>query len=281
MKLDCAGKSLDLSQAALMGVLNVTPDSFSDGGRFVELDAACEQAQAMLREGAKIIDIGGESTRPGADPVSTQEELARVIPVIERLHQQFDCIISIDTSKPEVMTAAVNAGASIINDVCGLASEESMRAAAAANVPVCIMHMQGEPRSMQKSPSYDNVVNEVKLFLLEKAQQCVDHGILKSNIIIDPGFGFGKKVHHNVNLLNHLDTLCAAGYPVLAGLSRKSMIGHLLGLPVDERVAPSVALAIMAVQKGAKIIRTHDVKQTHDAIRMIEALAQIEADNFQ
>ena len=253
------------------------PDSFSDGGQFIELDAACQQAQAMLRAGARIIDIGGESTRPGADPVSTDEELARVIPVIERLYNQFDCIISIDTSKPQVMLAAVNAGASIINDVCGLASQQSMQAAAEANVPVCIMHMRGEPRSMQKSPSYDDVVKEVKDFLLDKASQCVDHGILKSNIIIDPGFGFGKKVHHNVSLLNHLDELCAAGYPVLAGLSRKSMIGHLLGLPVDERVAPSVALAIIAVQKGAKIIRTHDVKQTHDAIRMIEALGMNES----
>ena len=277
MNLDCAGKSLDLSQTVLMGVLNVTPDSFSDGGQFIELDAACQQAQAMLRAGARIIDIGGESTRPGADPVSTDEELARVIPVIERLYNQFDCIISIDTSKPQVMLAAVNAGASIINDVCGLASQQSMQAAAEANVPVCIMHMRGEPRSMQKSPSYDDVVKEVKDFLLDKASQCVDHGILKSNIIIDPGFGFGKKVHHNVSLLNHLDELCAAGYPVLAGLSRKSMIGHLLGLPVDERVAPSVALAIIAVQKGAKIIRTHDVKQTHDAIRMIEALGMNES----
>ncbi len=213
-----------------------------------------------------------EATRPGAQAVSTNDEMARVIPVIRRIDQQFDCIISVDTSKPEVMLEAVNSGAGIINDVCGLASEASMLAAARSNVPVCIMHMQGNPRSMQKSPYYDNVVEDVKAILLNKAKQCIDHGILKSNIIIDPGFGFGKKVHHNVTLLNRLDKLCDAGFPVLAGLSRKSMIGHLLGLPVDERVAPSVALAIIAVQKGAKIIRTHDVKPTHDAIRMVEAL---------
>ena len=272
MNLDCAGKSLDLSETVIMGVLNVTPDSFSDGGQFIEPNAACRQAEGMLRDGAQIIDIGGESTRPGAQPVSIDEELKRVIPVISRLHQQFDCIISIDTSKPQVMLEAVKAGASLINDVCGLASEASMRAAVEANVPVCIMHMQGDPRSMQHSPHYENVVEEVKTFLINKASQCMDYGVLKSNIIIDPGFGFGKKVHHNVSLLNHLDVLCETGFPVLAGLSRKSMIGHLLGLPIDERVAPSVALAILAVQKGAGIIRTHDVKQTHDAIRMIEAL---------
>lgn len=272
MIMDCAGKSLDLSRTAIMGVLNVTPDSFSDGGRFIEIDAACRQVQAMLRGGARIIDIGGESTRPGAQPVSEQEEIDRVIPVISRLKQEYDCIISIDTSKPQVMLEAVKSGAGIINDVCALSSEESMRAAARAAVPVCIMHMQGSPRTMQKSPSYSDVLLEVKRFLLDKARQCVDFGIEKSNIIIDPGFGFGKNVHHNVHLLNHLDELCDSGYPVLAGLSRKSMIGHLLGLPVDERLAPSIALAIVAVQKGAKIIRTHDVKQTHDAVRMIEAL---------
>ena len=272
MILDCAGKSLDLSKTVIMGVLNVTPDSFSDGGQFIELDAACRQAETMLGAGAKIIDIGGESTRPGATSVSTEDELERVIPVISRLHQEFDCIISIDTSKPEVMLESVKSGASMINDVTALASQASMRAALKANVPVCIMHMRGDPRSMQKSPSYDNVVEDVKAFLFNKAKQCIDYGIAKSKIIIDPGFGFGKKVHHNVSLLNHLDELCDSGFPVLAGLSRKSMIGHLLGLPVEERVAPSIAMAIVAVQKGAKIIRTHDVKQTHDAIRMIEAL---------
>ena len=272
MKLDCAGKPLDLSKTSIMGVLNITPDSFSDGGQFIELDAACRQAQSMLRGGAQIIDIGGESTRPGAQAVSTDEELERVIPVISRLKREFDCIISVDTSKPQVMLEAVNSGASLINDVCGLSSPASKDAAMQANVPVCIMHMQGDPRSMQKSPTYENVVEDVRSFLATRAKQCIDHGIAKSNIIIDPGFGFGKKVHHNVSLLTHLNELCETGYPVLAGLSRKSMIGHLLGLPIDERVAPSIALAIIAVQNGAKIIRTHDVKQTHDAIRMIEAL---------
>ena len=272
MILDCADKSLDLSRTAIMGVLNVTPDSFSDGGQFIELDAACAQAHSMLRAGADIIDIGGESTRPGAQAVSTEDELARVIPVISRLHAEFNCIISIDTSKPAVMLAAVNAGASLINDVCGLNSIESMQAAAKADVPVCIMHMQGTPRTMQKAPHYDDVVADVKSILLKRAGECERQGIKKAKIILDPGFGFGKTVQHNITLLNGLESLCAIDYPVLVGLSRKSMIGHLLGLPVEEREAPSIALAIKAVQKGAKIIRAHDVKATHDAIRMIEAL---------
>lgn len=272
MNLDFAGKSLDLSQTVIMGVLNVTPDSFSDGGLFIKPEAACRQAESMLRGGAQIIDIGGESTRPGAQAVSISEELGRVIPVIDRLHRELDCIISVDTSKPEVMLEAVASGAGLINDVCGMATQASVEAALKANVPVCIMHMQGNPRSMQIEPTYDNVVDDVRDFLMERARLCVDSGISKSKIIIDPGFGFGKKVHHNVQLLNQLKELCETGYPVLAGLSRKSMIGHLLGLPVDERVAPSIALAIIAVQKGASIIRTHDVKQTHDAIRMVEAL---------
>lgn len=265
---------MDLSRAVIMGVLNVTPDSFSDGGLFLELDQACHQAEYMLRSGAEIIDIGGESTRPGAEEVSIEEELNRVIPVIEKLTREFDCVVSIDTSKPDVMTEAVNAGAGLINDVCGLKTTQSMQAAAAAAVPVCIMHMQGTPRTMQQSPVYDDVVQEVKSFLVDKAQECQRNGIDKARIIIDPGFGFGKTVDHNLSLLNHLDVLCDAGYPVLAGLSRKSMIGHLLGLPVEERMAPSIALAIKAMQNGAKIIRAHDVKETHDAIRMIEALEQ-------
>ncbi len=272
MNLDCAGKTLDLSRTVIMGVLNVTPDSFSDGGQFVELDDACKQAEFMLRSGAEIIDVGGESTRPGAEEISISNELDRVIPVIERISNEFDCVISVDTSKPQVMTEAVKAGAGIINDVCGLKSEESMLAAAKSKVPVCIMHMQGDPRTMQHSPSYGDVVEEVKEFLITKANECEQNGIDHAQIIIDPGFGFGKKVEHNISLLNHLDHLCNSDYPVLVGLSRKSMIGHLLGLPVDQRVAPSLALAIKAVQKGARIIRAHDVKETHDAIRMIEAL---------
>jgi dihydropteroate synthase len=198
MNLHCAGKSLDLSRAVIMGVLNITPDSFSDGGQFIEPADACRQAESMLRSGAQIIDIGGESTRPGAQAVSVDEELMRVIPVISRLHREFDCIISVDTSKPEVMLEAVASGASLINDVCGLSSQASMEAAFKANVPVCIMHMQGDPRSMQADPSYDNVADEVRAFLMARASECMDRGISKSNIIIDPGFGFGKKVHHNV-----------------------------------------------------------------------------------
>ena len=272
MNIDCAGKSLDLSRTVIMGVLNVTPDSFSDGGQFVKLDDARQQAEYMLRSGAEIIDVGGESTRPGAQAVSVENELERVLPVIDRLKQEFDCVISVDTSKPEVMTEAVKSGAGLINDVCGFRTEQSIQAAAQSGVPVCIMHMQGDPRTMQQSPRYNDVVEDVKSFLINKAEQCQQYGIDKSKIIIDPGFGFGKAVEHNLSLLNHLDVLCQTGYTVLAGLSRKSMIGHLLGLPVEERMAPSVALAIKAVQNGVKIIRAHDVKQTHDAIRMIEAL---------
>lgn len=272
MILECAGKSLDLSRAAIMGVINITPDSFSDGGRFFNYDDACWQARTMLDDGADIIDIGGESTRPGAKPVPLVQELDRVIPVIEHIAGEMDCIISVDTSKPEVMRAAVSAGAGLINDVCALGADGAIQAAAQTGVPVCLMHMQGSPRTMQANPCYDDVVEEVRTFLLERAAACEAAGISKNRIIIDPGFGFGKTVAHNVALLNHLDDLCTSGYPVLAGLSRKAMIGALLGLPVDERMAASLALAITAVQKGARIIRSHDVRHTRDAIRMIEAL---------
>lgn len=272
MQLDCAGKSLDLSQPQVMGILNVTPDSFSDGGRFIAREQALAHARAMVAEGAGIIDIGGESTRPGAQAVSVDEELARVIPVIEAVRGELDVVISIDTSKAAVMTAAVAAGAGLINDVRALREAGAVQAAAAAAVPVCLMHMQGEPRTMQQQPHYSDVVSEVRDFLVERAECCVQAGISRAQIVIDPGFGFGKTLAHNLQLLRGLPLLAEAGYPLLAGLSRKSMIGALLDLPVEQRQNPSVALATLAVWLGARIVRVHDVAATVQAVRICHAL---------
>lgn len=270
--LDCAGRPLDLSRVAIMGILNVTPDSFSDGGLFLSRDQALAQAVRMVEEGADIIDVGGESTRPGAQPVSTQEELDRVIPVIEVLAQGIAVPISIDTSKPEVMRMAVAAGAGFINDVYALRAEGAISAAASLKVPVCLMHMQGKPRTMQADPRYADVVHDVSRFLRERIDACVAAGISMDQIVIDPGFGFGKTLAHNMELLRHMDSLRQLGAPVLVGLSRKSMIEKVLGLPVGERLYASLALALAAVQNGARIVRVHDVRATRDAIRMYEAV---------
>jgi dihydropteroate synthase len=270
--LDCGARALDLQRTAIMGVLNVTPDSFSDGGHYFSCDAAVVQAVRMAEEGADILDIGGESTRPGAQPVSVQEELGRVIPVIEAVAKSVSLPISIDTSKPEVMRAAVAAGAGLINDVRALREPGALEAAASLNVPVCLMHMQGEPRSMQVSPGYRDVVTEVRDFLRKRIEVAAAAGIPHERIVIDPGFGFGKGVAHNLELLRDLGSLRALGVPVLAGLSRKSLIGALLGLPVDQRVSASVALALIAVQNGAQIVRVHDVRATREAIRMWEVV---------
>lgn len=270
--LDCAGKSIDMSRTVIMGVLNVTPDSFSDGGKFNALDNAIRQAELFIEQGADVIDIGGESTRPNAQPVSLNEELSRVLPVIEKLASRIAKPISIDTYKPEVMTSAVNAGAGIINDVYALRTEGALEAAKNANVPVCLMHMQNNPTSMQNNPNYDNVVDEVANFLQARMKACEAIGISRDKIWLDPGFGFGKTLNHNVNLLNRFKELTALGVPILAGLSRKSMIGHLIGLDVEDREYASIALALIAVQNGANIVRVHDVKGTHDAIRIYEAL---------
>jgi len=270
--LDCKGRALDLSRTAVMGILNVTPDSFSDGGIFLSRDAAVAHALAMVEEGADLIDVGGESTRPGAQAVSVQEELDRVIPVIEAIVRAVPVPISIDTSKPEVMRAAVVAGAGLINDVRALREAGALQAAAALEVPVCLMHMQGEPRSMQHHPVYTDVVVEVRDFLQERVDACVAAGILRRRILIDPGFGFGKSVEHNLELLRRLGELRTLGMPMLAGLSRKSMIGALFGLPVEQRQHASVALALIAVQNGATILRVHDVRATREAIRMFEAV---------
>ncbi|MDP2707770.1 MAG: dihydropteroate synthase, partial [Burkholderiales bacterium] len=242
-----------------MGILNITPDSFSDGGVFLSPDKAITQALRMVEEGADIIDIGGESTRPGAPPVSAQEEIDRVLPVLENLRAQIRLPLSIDTSKPGVMRAAVAGGAGFINDVLALREPGALEAAAELGVPVCLMHMQGEPRTMQENPRYDDVVGEIADFLGERQQAAQAQGIPASQLVIDPGFGFGKTLEHNIELLRGLKRLQRLGAPMLVGLSRKSMIGKALGLPVDRRLHASVALAVMAVQQGARIVRVHDV----------------------
>lgn len=257
----------------VMGVLNVTPDSFSDGGRYLGVADALEQASRMVGEGADILDIGGESTRPGASAVSAAEELERIIPVIERLRVEFDVPISVDTSKAEVMRAAVLAGATMINDVCALQSPGSMDVAAELAVPVCLMHMLGEPRTMQDAPEYEDVVDDVCQFLQNRIDACLAAGISRARVIVDPGFGFGKTLAHNLALLRNLDRIAALGYPVLAGLSRKSMLGQILDRPVDKRLYGGLAMAILARQKGAAIIRVHDVAETVDALRVLAAVS--------
>ena len=270
--LDCNGKTLDLSRPQVMGVLNVTPDSFSDGGIFLAVDMAVAQAQCMVEEGAAIIDVGGESTRPGAEPVPVAEELRRVLPVIEALQSTLPVPVSIDTRKPEVMRAAVAAGAGLINDVCALQAEGAVATAAALDVPVCLMHMQGLPETMQANPEYTDVVGEVAGFLVARAGACIAAGIPAGRILVDPGFGFGKTVEHNLQLLRHLDRLVSRGYPVLVGLSRKSLIGKVLDLPVDKRLYPGIALAVLAAWQGAAVIRSHDVRETVEAVRMCQAV---------
>ena len=265
-------RELALTRPVVMGILNVTPDSFSDGGHYNRLDAALYQAEQMLNDGALILDIGGESTRPGAADVTEQEELSRVVPVIAAIRQRFDCVISVDTSKASVMSAAVQAGADIINDVRALQEPGALQVALAARVPVCLMHMQGAPRSMQHAPDYQDVVAEVKQFLLQRAQLCEQGGMRKQDIILDPGFGFGKSLSHNYMLLQQLQQFADSGYPLLAGMSRKSMVGQLLDIPVSERLAGSLACATIAAIKGARIIRVHDVKETVQAVRVVTAM---------
>ena len=255
-----------------MGVLNVTPDSFSDGGVFFTPEKAVERALQMVDEGVAIIDVGGESTRPGAEPVSVDEELDRVIPVIEALNGLLPVPLSIDSRRPKVMQAAVQAGAGLINDVNALQQPGAVEAAARLGVPVCLMHMQGEPESMQDSPGYDEPVTEIRDFLLARADACMDAGISRESILIDPGFGFGKTVEHNLKLLRELERFVDTGFPVLVGLSRKSMIGKLLDLPVERRLQPSIALAVIAAWKGAAVIRCHDVRETREAVDMCSAV---------
>lgn len=264
-------KRLSLASPVVMGILNVTPDSFSDGGKFSSFELGCKHADEMVAQGALIIDIGGESTRPGAADVSVEDELARVIPLVNYVAKHHDVWISVDTSKPEVMRQAVNAGAHLINDVRALMEPGALETAAQLNVPICLMHMQGEPRSMQSAPEYQDVVTEVSTFLAERIQACLDAGIPRERLLIDPGFGFGKTLEHNYELLGKLQTLAQFELPILIGLSRKSMIGNLLGRPTLDRLAGSLAGAMIAAQKGAHIIRVHDVAQTVDMLKVLQA----------
>lgn len=257
---------LSKQRTAIMGVLNVTPDSFSDGGQYATADAAMEQARAMIGAGADIIDVGGESTRPGAKPVSVDEELARVVPVVRAL-SQLNVAISVDTSTPEVMQQAVAEGAHLINDVRALTRSGALEAAATLDVPVCLMHMLGEPQTMQQAPSYDDVVKRVNQYLADQRQRCIEAGISEQKIILDPGFGFGKTLQHNISLFKALQEICKA-HPVLVGVSRKRMIGDITGQEVAQRMAGSVAAAIKAAQYGAQIVRVHDVQETNDALKV-------------
>ena len=271
MQLVARDSTLDLSCPHIMGILNVTPDSFSDGGKHNKLDAALLHVQEMVNAGATLIDIGGESTRPGAAEVSTEEELNRVVPVVEAIAKRFDVWISVDTSKPEVMTASAQAGAHLINDIRALQEPGALEAAAATGLPVCLMHMQGMPRTMQHKPYYDDLMQDIGDFLQQQIDRCVSANIPKSKLLLDPGFGFGKNLAHNYALLARLSELHRFELPLLVGMSRKSMIGQILNVPPAQRVHGSIACAVIAAMQGAQIIRVHDVKETADAMRIVEA----------
>ena len=263
---------IDLRQVQIMGILNFTPDSFSDSGKFFSLDKALVQVEKMLNDGAYIIDIGGESTRPNAPIVSEAEELDRVIPLIEAVRQRFDCLISVDSSKPAVFREAARAGVDMLNDIRALTEPQALETAAELALPVCLMHMQGTPQTMQQAPHYDHLLDDVADFLNQRIFACLQAGIEQSHIILDPGFGFGKTVEHNFALLKHLNAFVASGFPVLAGLSRKSMIGAVTNQPVEKRLVGSVAGALLAAQNGAKILRVHDVEATADALKVWQAM---------
>ncbi|RZQ51371.1 dihydropteroate synthase [Pseudoalteromonas phenolica] len=266
-------RKLDLNKPIIMGIVNVTPDSFSDGGSYNSVDAAFKQAMRLIEDGAEILDIGGESTRPGAPDVALKEELQRVIPVIKRIREASDCVISIDTSKAAVMEAAIEAGADIINDVRALQEPGALEVAAKySDVPICLMHMQGQPRTMQANPTYENLISEINQFFEERVLACSKAGINQNRIILDPGFGFGKTLSHNFEILDKFNEFSTLGLPLLAGLSRKSMFGQLLNRETSERVAASLAGALLCAQKGAHIIRVHDVKETADVIGVWQAV---------
>ena len=275
LSLDCAGRVLRLDRPRVMGIVNVTPDSFFDGGQHDTVAAAIAHGLRLLEEGADLLDVGGESTRPGAEAVDEGLELARVIPVIAALYTQTAVPISIDTSKPNVMRAAIAAGAGLVNDVLALRAEGALQAVAESKAAVVLMHMLGEPRSMQQAPHYDDVVAEVHRFLTERIFACEMNGIEKRRLIIDPGFGFGKSLDHNMALLAQLSRFAELGVPVLAGLSRKSCLGQITGQPVDQRGSASLAAALIAAQRGATIVRVHDVAPTVDALKVWQAVAAV------
>jgi dihydropteroate synthase len=280
------GKShqLDLNRCNIMGILNVTPDSFSDGGSYNDLDKALFHAEKMIQQGAALIDVGGESTRPGAAPVSLQQELDRVIPVVEAIHKNLDTIISVDTSTPEVITQSAAVGAGLINDVRALQREGALAAAAATGLPICLMHMQGQPDSMQQAPSYDDVVKDIHDFLQSRIIACAKVGIDKSRLLLDPGFGFGKALEHNYQLLNELESFHQFELPLLVGISRKTMIGKVLqndvlqDRPADQRLFGSLAAAVIAAMKGSAILRVHDVAATFDALQVVAATKEFSKD---
>jgi dihydropteroate synthase len=279
-------QQLDLNRCNIMGVLNVTPDSFSDGGSYNNLDKALFRAEEMVKQGAVLIDVGGESTRPGAVSVSIQEELDRVVPVVEAIHKNLEAIISVDTSTPEVITQSALLGAGLINDVRALQREGALTAAAATGLPVCLMHMQGQPDSMQQAPSYDDVVNDIHAFLAERIEACAKVGIEKARLLLDPGFGFGKTFEHNFQLLNELESFHQFDLPLLVGISRKSMIGKVLqnsalqDRPADQRLYGSLAAAVIAAMKGSAIIRVHDVAATFDALQVVAATKEFSKDQI-
>jgi len=273
--LRCGGRILRLDPVCVMGIINATPDSFSDGGRYLSVDQAVAEAFQMIDDGATIIDVGGESTRPGARPVPATQELDRVLPIIERLTTQRDIVVSIDTTKPEVMRAAVNAGATMINDTNALRADGALSVAAECDAAICLMHMQGTPLTMQREPHYVDVVREVTAFLDSRVTACRGAGVGLDRICIDPGFGFGKDVDHNLSLLRRLTEIEVYERPLAVGLSRKRMIGSLLGLGIDERAVASATLALLAAQRGASLVRVHDVRETVHMLRMWEAVGEL------
>ena len=268
----CGKFQLDMTYPKVMGIVNVTPDSFSDGGKYASVDLAVEHALQLIAEGADILDIGGESTRPGAAPVGLEEELRRVIPVIEALSKVTAVPISIDTYKPEVMRAAIQAGADIVNDICALREDGALEIVANSNAGVCLMHMQGIPQTMQINPQYTDVVSEVKQFLADRVEACLAHGIGRERIMLDPGFGFGKTTAHNIALIQHLGNFVELGFPLLVGLSRKSVLGRIAGGDEQQRLHAGLAASVISVMKGAKIVRVHDVKATVDALKVVAAV---------
>lgn len=277
MKLTCGDLTLDLSSPCVMGILNVTPDSFSDGGRYDSLSEALKRVELMISDGAKIIDIGGESTRPGASPVSLSEEMSRVVPVVEAIRKRFDVVVSVDTSSPEVMISAASAGAGLLNDVRALTRSRALESAAQTQLPVCLMHMQGQPSNMQNLPQYDSVIDEVRAFFQQRIDACEKAGIPRYRLLLDPGFGFGKSLDHNLELLHGLSIFTDFERPVLVGMSRKSMIGLLTEKSVDERLFGSVAAAAIAVMNGAKIVRAHDVAATVDAVKVASGVIGVKS----